>query len=350
MNKLLILTVALIIGAGFYRLLTDGHTAQTPPTLTNAKTTNTTNARTSTRQDQHTPGPQTPQTPQTPKPQTPHTPQTPQTPQTPKPQTPQTPQTRHTPQPQPHTPHTPQPQSSTICKAGFNPVPSTEWDSAYFVSGGTNSAYSISDIGKAERDLIPNCPNGADATCGAFDEITMNKCIKTGKDKYNIKYATAYNALLKNNYCKAGSEFISLVNPEGGGKVAVLEHGPFGTQLIHKPNCSTSHFDRTVGGTPAGYEARRDKLAALLKNCGNDDNPNTFVYTDTEDSSLKSCLITKDALNRAGITGEVPISNKGAAIASGHGFGDGGCGAVFLLQQGKAPGTHSPAIRIQETQ
>jgi hypothetical protein len=330
MNKLLILTFALIIGAGFYRLLTDGQTPQpqTPKPQT----------------PQPKPQPQPQPQPQTPPPQPKPQPQPQPKPQ-PQPQPQPKPQPQPQPQPKPQPPPQPQPQPqpqpSSICKAGFNPVLSTDWDSAFFVSGGTNNAYNISDIGKEENTLVPNCSNGADASCGASDEKTMNKCINTGKYKYNIKYAKAYNGLLKNNYCKAGSRVISLANPEEGGKVAVLEHGPFGVPLVNGPNCTTSHYDRTLNGSKEAYEARRNKLAALLKNCGNNDNPNTFVYTDKDDPSLKACLISESALNKAGIVGEVPISNGGVAIASGHGLGDGGCGAVFLVQQGKAPGTQA---------
>jgi hypothetical protein len=332
MNKLLILTFALIIGAGFYRLLTDGQTPQpqTPKPQTPQPKP----------QPQPQPQPQTPPPQPKPQPQPQPKPQPQPQPQ-PKPQPQPQPQPKPQPQPQPQPHPQPQPKPSSICKAGFNPVLSTDWDSAFFVSGGTNNAYNISDIGKEENTLVPNCSNGADASCGASDEKTMNKCINTGKYKYNIKYAKAYNGLLKNNYCKAGSRVISLANPEEGGKVAVLEHGPFGVPLVNGPNCTTSHYDRTLNGSKEAYEARRNKLAALLKNCGNNDNPNTFVYTDKDDPSLKACLISESALNKAGIVGEVPISNGGVAIASGHGLGDGGCGAVFLVQQGKAPGTQA---------
>ena len=225
----------------------------------------------------------------------------------------------------------------------------TEWDYAYFYSGGASGPYTQADLGKDENRLASNLPTGADSSCGEGDIATMKKCITASgaAQAYNIQYKDGYVNTVKNNNCIKGSEFISMVGPPSG-KVAVLEHGPFGAPLNSSTSCTTGRYDKTITNNPsswagsnAGFKDRLDKLSTILSKCGKTGNK-TRLFTNP--NGTQSCLISTDVLKKAGIRmpktdGEVAIKNDGVAIVSGHGLGDGGCGALFLVQQGRTQGT-----------
>ena len=217
------------------------------------------------------------------------------------------------------------------------PVPSGKWDYAYFYSGGDGGVYTTDDLGREAVSLTGNPPNGADPSCGAADPSTMGKCVTNpgAKTKYNVQYGNAYQSAVENNYCDKGSCCISLVN-QPSGKVAALEHGPFGAPL-GTATCTTGHYDKYTN--PTIFNKRRDKLNYILKKCGCDKNGYTSIHKNG--NGTESCLISTKAFKNAGIKlpdeeGEEPVSNNGIAISWGHGVGSGGCGAVSLLQQGKS--------------
>ena len=245
-------------------------------------------------------------------------------------------------------PSPPSPVPSPPSPVPAPPAGKNTWDHAYFISGGASGVFTKADIGSNNGQVSGNAPNGADPSCGAGDPATMKKCITgSGADTlYGVKYGEGYQAAVADN-CSHGSCCIQLVNPPSG-KVATLAHGPFGTPLASAV-CSTSHYDATLlGGNAAKtFTDRRDKLNAILQNCGKDSNGYTKTHKNSNGTS--SCLITTKAFKDAGVKlpgedGELPVSNDGVAISWGHGVGDGGCGAMALLQQGKASGTQAHTL------
>ena len=221
-----------------------------------------------------------------------------------------------------------------------NPPPSPRWDHAYFISGGESGVFSQADIGTPKDQVSGNAPNGADPSCVSGDVETMNTCVKGG-----APYSEAFVAA----QCKKNSCCIGLVNPPTG-RVATFAQGEFGSQLMGA-SCSTGHYDRTLaGGSPdTKFAERRDQLVDILKNCGKD--PTGYTKKQKNSDGTTSCLITTKAFRESSVKlpgedSEMPVSNEGVAISWGTGVGDGGCGAMALLQQGNAPGHENPGNTI----
>ena len=164
------------------------------------------------------------------------------------------------------------------------------------------------------------------------------------KEKYGIKYGEPFGPAVKDN-CKYGAGYIQLVNPDNEGKVAVLHTQGRSYGSFH--GCVVGHYDKLLGSSKEKavdfFNNRRAKLAAIIADCGK--NKVTKVYNV---NNKTSCLITTDALKKAGVQlpsadGEVALANGGVAISWGHGFGDGACGSMSLVQQGKGNGTEKNA-------
>ncbi len=243
----------------------------------------------------------------------------------------------------------------------------SNWDYAFFYSGGMKGVYKKSDVGKEETKIKTNLPTGADSSCGPSDKLAFSACItgkSSGKNKssnckgnakgcYGIKYAGDKNSgyyLAENSGCKK-SEQISLVNPNEKGKVASIEHGPFGTDLTGVL-CSTKKWDKSLlkyGCTITPYLnscPKFDDMALKLHTITQKNSKSKYLFTRKNDNGSTSCLIDVKLIYK--IFGknyfETPIKTSkskknGVAISWGHGVFDGGCGALTFMQQGPSQGS-----------
>jgi hypothetical protein len=247
--------------------------------------------------------------------------------------------------------------------------PSSSWEDAYFFSGGISGAYTQNNIGSNETLLTNNLPNGSDSSCGESDKLTFSACVTgigTSDDCsglasgcYGITHTgdpdTGYYS--KASSMCLSSESISLVNPGGAGKVAAIEHGPFGTPLTGVL-CSTKRWDKSLSdynctnwphytNNCSKFDEITRQLHSITTNCGK----NKYTFTHTNPNVTRSCLIYakhiyniwpkpffEDGGNPITTAGLNDIS-AGVAISWGHGVLDGGCGAITFMQQGKQRGS-----------
>lgn len=258
----------------------------------------------------------------------------------------------------------------TIQGCSGEPPPSSYWEDAYFFSGGISGAYAQNNIGSNETLLTNNLPNGSDSSCGESDKITFSACVTgigTSDDCSGVPASSCYGITHtgksttsgyysnENSMCSS-SEFISLVNPGDDGKVAAIEHGPFGTPLTGVL-CSTKRWDKSLSdynctNTPYTnncpiFDEITRQLHSITTNCGK----NKYTFTHTNPNGTRSCLIYakhiyniwpktffEDGGNPITTAGLNDIS-AGVAISWGHGVLDGGCGAITFMQQGKKRGS-----------
>ena len=188
--------------------------------------------------------------------------------------------------------------------------PSSSWEDAYFFSGGISGAYTKNNIGSNETLLTNNLPNGSDSSCGPSDKITFNACVignGTSDDCSGVPAAGCYGITHTGKSTASGyystngsmcqsSEFISLVNPAEGGKVAAIEHGPFGTPLTGVL-CSTKRWDKSLfddncTNTPytnkcSKFDEITRQLHSITTNCGK----NKYTFTHKNPNESRSCLI-----------------------------------------------------------
>jgi len=200
---------------------------------------------------------------------------------------------------------------------------------------------------------------------------------------YNNNYISAYGTA-GIAACKSSKDgHIDLINPDGGGKVAVVAHGAFGTTLAGA-TCTTDHYDMSLLGAvpdtlvknsnalPAAtitesymngpdavwggkaftkFNILKAQLGEMFDDMTGTDTTAQKKWADvafvrTNANGSKSCLIKTSVFKNAGValpsavdttgsaTGLTNVSNDGVAISWGHGLGDGACGAVTLMQQG----------------
>ena len=219
------------------------------------------------------------------------------------------------------------------------------WDYAWFYSGGTHGPYSVDDLNKSEP---PATRNGADASCGGPDPITMRECVTDANGLYNVYYGSGYEYPVGNNCNSTGSDGLEIVSGQGdgrvqlinppSGKVAVLDHNTYGD--LRGANCNSGFYDPALGPNDANpwpirkpeYEKMRDDMVAVLLGCGTKKASDAKGYTTlvTNTNGTQSCVISKEAFSNAGISlpsadGEYPVSNGGIALAWGHGVGHGAC-------------------------
>ena len=285
--------------------------------------------------------------------------------------------------------------TNNYCTSRDNDYLETEWQNAYFFSGGEDDTKYTDDthFGGATPSNNPKA-NGADPSCGAKDWATLSTCIMgqplraDGDDYPNDDDRSAKNYTYRsekkwardsvkkllgdrsqidvggthpqyNDICQNCEDVhgpghrncdgtVQFTNVDHGGKVPVLAHGIF-SGPIGKAMCTTDKFPNLDIPKPEFYRLV-NQFGAISRNCKNttvtDDDGNRLLNTyntSTPDALDNQCIgiITKEAFVYAGLAEDyaklTPVNNGGVGIAWGHGLGNGGCGSSFFMKKGPHP-------------
>ena len=209
------------------------------------------------------------------------------------------------------------------------PVPSGNWDSAWFYSGGKDKSgnfapYTNNMFGQVfnatvkENNFISS--NGADPSCGGGDPQTINKC--NPKIKYQMQGGSTLCQMGPNK----GSSGIQLVGDKG--KVATLIHGQLG---------DWDYKTCTTGSFLPSFNSRALKIQKIMQMCDAGTNKKYVQKIQQSGDGKYQCLITNQALKDSGLYSMIQDSqpaNVGVVLAFGHGLGYGKCGNFTFIKQG----------------